>query len=128
MKIFQKISIVLIIAVIASLTLGTVSTNISMAAGGKSPTDVMENVTGSSSSDIDTSGLTNVAGKILTFLQVISGVFAIIMIAVTGFRYIIETADVKKELKQSMLPIIIGILLVFFATSIAKFIVNIFKK
>ena len=125
MKIFQKISIVLIIAVIASFTLGTVSTNISMA---DSPTDVMENVTGSSSSDIDTSGLTNVAGKILTFLQVISGVFAIIMIAVTGFRYIIETADVKKELKQSMLPIIIGILLVFFATSIAKFIVNIFKK
>ena len=125
MKIFQKISMVLIIAVIASFTLGTVSTNISMA---DSPTDVMENVTGSSSSDIDTSGLTNVAGKILTFLQVISGVFAIIMIAVTGFRYIIETADVKKELKQSMLPIIIGILLVFFATSIAKFIVNIFKK
>ena len=127
MKIFQKISIVLIVAVIASFTLGTVSTNISMAAGGQSPTDVMENVTGSSD-DIDTSGLTDVAGKILTFLQVISGVFAIIMIAVTGFRYIIETADVKKELKQSMLPIIIGILLVFFATSIAKFIVNIFKK
>ena len=124
MKIFQKISIVLIIAVIASFTLGTVSTNISMA---DSPTDVMESVTGNSD-DIDTSGLTNVAGKILTFLQVISGVFAIIMIAVTGFRYIIETADVKKELKQSMLPIIIGILLVFFATSIAKFIVNIFKK
>ena len=125
MKIFQKISIVLIIAVIASFTLGTVSTNTAMAA--LSPADAMEKVNGNANVG-DTSGLTEVAGKILTFLQVISGVFAIIMIAVTGFRYIIETADVKKELKQSMLPIIIGILLVFFATSIAKFIVNIFKK
>ena len=124
MKIFQKISMVLIIAVIASLTLGTVSTNMSMAL---TPTGAMEKVNGDANVG-DTSGLTDIASKILTFLQVISGIFAIIMIAVTGFRYIIETADVKKELKQSMLPIIVGILLVFFATSIAKFIVNIFKK
>ncbi len=123
MKIFQKLLMVLIIAVIASFTLGTVSTNTAMAA--LSPADAMEKVNGNANVG-DTSGLTEVAGKILTFLQVISGIFAIIMIAVTGFRYIIETADVKKELKQSMLPIIVGILLVFFATSIAKFIVNIF--
>ena len=136
MKILQKISIIFIIAIIASLTLGTVSTNVSMAetsssaeaAASAKVTDAMNAV---NAGDIDantSSYITGVANKVLTFLQIASGVFAIIMIAVTGFRYIIEpAADVKKELKNGMLPIIVGILLVFFAASIAKFIVNILK-
>ena len=48
------------------------------------------------------------------------------MIAISGFRYIIETPEVKGELKKNMLPIIIGIILVFFASTIAKFLISIF--
>ena len=138
MKILQKISIIFIIAIIASLTLGTFSTNISMAAKGEKSeqqeasagskvTDAMNAV---NAGEIDTNtadNITSVANKVVTFLQIASGVFAIIMIAVTGFRYIVETPEMKSELKKSMLPIIVGILLVFFAASIAKFIVNILK-
>ena len=50
------------------------------------------------------------------------------MIAVTGFRYIIETPEIKGELKKNMFPIIVGIILVFFATSIAKFFIGIFNE
>ena len=137
MKVLQKISMVLIIAIIASLTLGTVSTNVSLAedasttntaAKSTKATDAMNAVKTGEVTDNTAKELTGVASKILTFLQIISGIFAIIMIAVTGFRYIIEpAADVRKELKNGMLPIIVGILLVFFATSIAKFIVNVLQ-
>lgn len=123
MKKLQKISMILVIAIIAMLVLGVVFQSTSFATD---PLTVMNTVNGNA--DVgDTTGITDVASRILTFLQIISGVFAIIMIAVVGFNYIVETPDAKAELKKKMLPIIIGILLVFFATSIAKFLINMFN-
>lgn len=75
-----------------------------------------------------TDGLSTMAGKIIVFLQVASGIAAVIMIAVTGFRYVIETPEVKGELKKNMFPIIVGMILVFFATSIANFFLGMLTK
>ena len=47
------------------------------------------------------------------------------MIAIVGFNYIISTPEVKDEMKKKMLPIIIGIVLVFGATSVAKFLIGV---
>ena len=58
----------------------------------------------------------------------IEGTDKLTEVAVTGFRYIVETPEVKGELKKNMFPIIVGIILVFFATSIAKFFIGIFNK
>ena len=125
MKILQKLSIIALIAIIAILTLGVVANNTTFAAGDNPALSAMKNVTGNDS-DIDAGDFATVASRVLTFLQIASGIMAIIMIAVTGFRYIVETPDMKSELKKSMIPIIVGILLVFFATSIAKFFINVF--
>ena len=67
----------------------------------------------------------NVVGKILGFLQVASGLAAVIMIAVTGFNYIISTPEVKKEMLSKMLPIVVGLILVFGAVSITKFLLGV---
>ena len=75
-----------------------------------------------------TNKLTRLAANVLKFLQIASAIAAVIMIAVTGFRYVIEAPEVKAELKTNMLPIIIGIVLVFFATSIARFFIGIFSN
>ena len=69
--------------------------------------------------------LAKVIGKLLGFLQVASGIVAVLMIAIVGFNYIISTPEVKDEMKKKMLPIIIGIVLVFGATSIAKFLIGV---
>ena len=74
---------------------------------------------------INTDSLKTVIGKILGFLQVASGLAAVIMIAVTGFNYIISTPEVKKEMLSKMLPIVVGLILVFGAVSIAKFLLEI---
>lgn len=70
-------------------------------------------------------GLATVIGKLLGFLQVASGIVAVLMIAIVGFNYIISTPEVKDEMKKKMLPIIIGIVLVFGATSVAKFLIGV---
>ena len=67
----------------------------------------------------------DVISKILGFLQVASGLISVIVIAFSGFRYVVaETADVKGEVKKKMLPMIIGMVLVFSATTVAKFLLG----
>ena len=120
MKTLQKILVILLIAICVFSIMPK-----SIVFGAAEAIDKINTSTGD---PIDgTENLTNVAGRILTFLQIASGIAAVIMIAVTGFRYIVETPEVKGELKKNMFPIIVGIILVFFATSIAKFFIGIFK-
>ena len=73
---------------------------------------------------VQATGLASVIGKLLGFLQVASALVAVLMIALTGFNYIVGTPEVKDEMKKKMLPIIIGLILVFGAVSIARFILG----
>jgi len=47
-------------------------------------------------------GLAGVVGKLLGFLQIASGIIAVLMIAIVGFNYIISTPEVKDEMKKKM--------------------------
>ena len=76
----------------------------------------VENEAKSDNATTAAEGLASVIGKLLGFLQVASGIVAVLMIAIVGFNYIISTPEVKDEMKKKMLPIIIGIVLVFGAT------------
>ena len=76
--------------------------------------------------DVDVGGLQTVIGTLLNFLQIASGLIAVLMIAVVGFGYIVTPdAEMKTEFKKKGLPIIVGIVLVFGAASIAKFFIGV---
>ena len=125
MKTLQK---VLVILLIAMFVFALVPVNTANAIDWE--TEVWQPMS-SNEANVDTkavSEFTSLANTILTFLQILSGITAVVMIAITGFRYIVETPEVKGELKKNMVPIVIGILLVFFAVSIAKFFLGIAKK
>lgn len=122
MKTMQKVLAILLIAVCVFGVISQISTcNAASVSNTIEQIKPTEDVTGAEN-------LTVIASRILTFLQIASGIAAVIMIAVTGFRYIIETPEVKGELKKNMLPIVIGLVLVFFATSIAKFFIGMFNN
>ena len=72
-----------------------------------------------------TETLKTTIGKILGFLQVASGLVAVLMIAFNGFRYITSAPDIKSEIIKNVAPILAGLILVFGAVSFAKFIVSI---
>lgn len=119
MKTMNKILAVLIIAVSMFVIMPD---NMSLAAGSNAGSAI-DGISVTEGGDV--SKLQNVIGKLLGFLQVASGLVAVLMIAITGFQYIVETPEVKQEIKKKMLPIIVGIVLVFGATSIAKFIIGV---
>ena len=119
MKIIQKILLVLLIAMTVFVVMPqNVFADALGAINQVSPTEVDNNIS---------SNFSTVVGRILGFLQIASGLVAVIMIAYTGFRYIVETPDMKEKLKKDMIPIVVGILLVFFATSIARFFIGVFS-
>ena len=68
--------------------------------------------------------VTGILGKLLGFLQVVSGVTAVIVIAWTGFNFIFAGAEVKTDMLKKFLPIIIGLVLVFGATTVANFVIS----
>ena len=122
----KRISKVLAILFVAVCTFLVMPNNIAMAAGGdalSAVSGVQDQIKGPDSSY--TTNLQATVGKLLGFLQVASGLIAILMIAIVGFNYIISTPEIKKELKDKMLPIIIGLVLVFGAVSVAKFILGV---
>ena len=120
MKAISKIIAILLIAI---STLVIMPTNFSFAANNTAAEAIDGlNVAG----DVDVGGLQKVIGTLLNFLQIASGLVAVLMIAIVGFNYILATSsDMKKEMKEKALPIIIGIVLVFGATSIAKFFIGV---
>ena len=120
MKTLQKILLILIIGACVFM----VMPNNIVKAAGTDVTGAIDKIKPSNPTG-DVTDLTSVINKLLGFLQVASGLAAVIAIAVTGFNYITGTPDVKSELPKKAIPILVGLILVFGAASIAKFIIGI---
>ena len=66
--------------------------------------------------------------KILGVIQVCGSVISVIMLAVIGIRYMIGSLEEKAKYKESLLPYIIGCVLVFGISNIASVIYKIAKN
>ncbi len=130
MKTISKISL-LIIILSCIIALPTENFALHIQGDSISPTEstvdkYINNINGDRrDSGLETNTITNIVGKLLGFLYYASGFLLIITVASTGFRYIVDTPEVRGDLKRTMLPIIVGLVCVFFAASIAKFILKI---
>lgn len=81
-----------------------------------------------SAKDPDTkyvSGLQGMAGKVLGLIQAATAVLAVILIAVFGFKFVLGSAQEKADYQKSFIPLIVGVVVVFAAVSIAKLIFSI---
>ena len=66
------------------------------------------------------SELVTLAGKVIGLIQIASAVAAIVLVAVFGFKFILGSANEKADYQKSFIPLIVGVVVVFAATSIAK--------
>lgn len=73
----------------------------------------------------DYSGLQNMATRVISLIQVASVILAVILIAVFGFKFIMGSANEKADYQKSFIPLIVGLVVVFAATSIAKLIMTV---
>ena len=130
MKILGKALLILII----SICMFSIMPNNVFAADKEEKTPAEENPSASSvigkvnptnpDDDVSTD-FANVIGNVLGFLRIASGLVAVVMLAVTGFNYIMAGEANKADYLKKFAPIIIGFILVFSATTIAKFLIGI---
>ena len=121
MKTINKIFAILMILV---STLVIMPVNMSFASDATAAIEGVKNKTNETSSN-NYESLQGTIGKLLGFLQIASALIAVLVLAYTGFNYIVGTPDVKDEMKKKGVPIVVGFVLVFGATSIAKFLVGV---
>jgi len=71
-----------------------------------------------------TTAITDLGGKLMGILQTVGIVVAVIVLMVLGIKYMMGSAEEKAEYKKTMMPYIIGALLIFGATTIANMVYN----
>ena len=72
-----------------------------------------------------TKDLKTSAGKVMGLIRNVAAIAAVIIIMVLGVKYMLGRKKKKAEYKKSFMPLIVGIVLVVAATSIATFIFGI---
>ena len=75
----------------------------------------------------DDAGLSQKAGQIMGMIRNVSIVASVIIIMVLGVKFMLGSVEEKAEYKKSFMPLIVGIVLVVSATTIAAFIFNMAK-
>ena len=113
-KIFKCLSIVLI-----SLSVLFVMAQPSFA---KPAVDTLVNNVESATADTNgVNGVNEIANTVINWLWIISIIVTIIVLMVIGLKYIIGSTQEKAEYKKSLIPLVVGALLIVFATTIVKF-------
>lgn len=74
---------------------------------------------------IDSNGMKSIAGRVLGLLQIVSAILAVILIAYLGFKMVLGSANEKADVQKQFIPLIIGVTIVFAATSIANLLLGI---
>lgn len=94
-------------------------------AAGSTASDIANGITADPGS-VDATGLQTIAGKVLGLIQIASAVAAVVLIAVFGFKFIMGSANEKADYQKSFIPLIVGVAVVFAASSIAKLLFSTF--
>ena len=68
--------------------------------------------------------LETIGAVTLTFITNIGQILAVVVIAILGVKYMLGSTEDKAEYKKSMLPYVIGAVLVFGACSIGKMVIG----
>ncbi len=70
------------------------------------------------------SGVATLGGQIVGIIQIIGIVVAVVILLVLGIKYMTGSAQEKAEYKKTMIPYIIGAILIFAASTIVNVIFN----
>ena len=66
----------------------------------------------------------NLGATIVTIMQTVGIVVAVVILLVLGIKYMIGSAEEKAEYKKTMIPYIVGAILIFASTTIVNVVYN----
>lgn len=79
---------------------------------------------------VSTSGaskITAVGQKVVGIVQTVGSVVAVVILVVLGIKYMMGSTEEKAEYKKTLLPYIIGAVLIFAAANLASVVYNMAK-
>ena len=82
-----------------------------------------EIIKGMEPSYTDNSGIGTIGGKIVNVISTAGVVVAVIVLLVLGIKYMMGSASEKAEYKKTMIPYLVGAILIFGASAITKVVV-----
>ena len=82
------------------------------------PNTVLNGLNGNG--NVQTNDLTKVGNNIVTIIQVVGIVIAVIVLLVIGIKYMMGSASEKAEYKKTMIPFIVGAVLILAGTSLVR--------
>ena len=71
------------------------------------------------------SSVTNIGNQIIGIITTIGVVVAVVVLLVLGIKYMMGSASEKAEYKKTMIPYLVGAILIFGASAITKVVVSI---
>ena len=121
----KVLSFALVIMMMFTMTTGV------MAAGEKKESEPKataittkpSNIDGTSA--VDASGIEGLGNSIVKILTTVGIVASVIVLVVLGIKYMMGSAEEKAEYKKTMLPYLIGAIILFAAVNIASYVVSI---
>ena len=121
----KKVMKILSIVLMASMLVVSIST-ISMATSTQSsidPAEIAGGLTGTASSA--QGQVTNIGNQLIGIITTIGVVVAVVVLLILGIKYMMGSASEKAEYKKTMIPYLVGAILIFGASAITKVVVSI---
>ena len=86
------------------------------------PATIAGSLTGTASDAQDQ--VTNIGNQIIGIITTVGVVVAVVVLLVLGIKYMMGSASEKAEYKKTMIPYLVGALLIFGASAITKVVVS----
>ena len=112
----KKLSKLLSIIVLALMLL-TITSNIVLATGITDP----KNIIGTAPTG---NGIQNVGKKVVGIIQTVGSVISVVVLVVLGIKYMMGSTEEKAEYKKTLMPYLIGAVLIFAASNLASVVFN----
>lgn len=71
-----------------------------------------------------TSAFDTVGGKVIGMIQSIGNIVSIAILVILGIKYMMGSAEEKAEYKKTLIPYLVGAILIFAASNIAGMVYN----
>lgn len=72
--------------------------------------------------------LKDIGNSIIGFLQIVGSIISVVVLVALGIKYMVGSAEEKAEYKKSMMPYLIGAVMVFAITNLLSIIVNVAQE
>ena len=76
------------------------------------------------SSNANTTTMQNIGNQIITVVSVAGSIVSVVVLIVLGIKYMMGSASEKAEYKKTMIPYLVGAILIFGASAITKVVVS----